>query len=161
MVPEGLSRFYVRSGERTVGASWMTREDRGTEIADYVRYLDLLLDRVIPTTPPAVAVNVLGFSQGTATACRWVAAGAVAPRRLVLWGGEIPPDLDWELARPRFHALDELLLVAGARDEYITQRVLDTHAGILKEHGVRHRIELFDGGHEVKEEVVREVLLGS
>src|SRR5919202_1046254 len=46
VAPEALSRFYVESGAGTrhadvpVGATWMTREDRLSEIADYVSYLD-------------------------------------------------------------------------------------------------------------------------
>src|SRR5881409_4124826 len=48
VAPEGLSRFYLteRTTERRVGASWMTREDRLAEIADYVRYLDAVYDDV-------------------------------------------------------------------------------------------------------------------
>src|SRR5712691_3738407 len=45
VAPEALSRFYVEdttvpARERKVGATWMTREDRLSEIDDYVRYLD-------------------------------------------------------------------------------------------------------------------------
>ena len=40
VAPEGLSRYYVDHAERKVGASWMTTEDRLTDIADYVAYLD-------------------------------------------------------------------------------------------------------------------------
>ncbi|MDX1494920.1 MAG: hypothetical protein R3253_12705, partial [Longimicrobiales bacterium] len=53
VAPEGLSRFYVRSGggrhgaESVVGASWMTREERLVEIADYVGYLDRLAEVVL------------------------------------------------------------------------------------------------------------------
>src|SRR2546423_15678273 len=46
VAPEGLSRFYLTEipSERRVGATWMTREDRVAEIADYVRYLDAVYD---------------------------------------------------------------------------------------------------------------------
>ncbi len=46
VAPEGLSRFYLSDNprERRVGATWMTREDRLNEIADYVRYLDTLCE---------------------------------------------------------------------------------------------------------------------
>ena len=60
VVPEALSRFYVdpspgRHGpEHRVGASWMTREDRDNEIADYVAYLDALAAEVAATAAPAV-----------------------------------------------------------------------------------------------------------
>src|SRR5712691_10353388 len=47
VAPEGLSRFYVDplSERRTqsvprIGASWMTKEARQSEIDDYIAYLD-------------------------------------------------------------------------------------------------------------------------
>src|SRR5437762_7802629 len=98
VAPEGLSRFYLTESatERRVGASWMTREDRLHEIDDYVRYLDALYSHV---APGAARVTALGFSQGTATVCRWAALGSVRIDRLVLWGGEVPPDLDLKRLR--------------------------------------------------------------
>jgi hypothetical protein len=47
VAPEALSRFYVEVPGKThadthVGASWMTREDRLSDIEDYVEYLDAL-----------------------------------------------------------------------------------------------------------------------
>src|SRR5919204_6031656 len=70
VAPEGLSRFYLTEDptERRVGASWMTREDRLHEIDDYVRYLDALYREIAPQHS---RVTALGFSQGTATVCRW------------------------------------------------------------------------------------------
>src|SRR5438034_9250029 len=82
VAPEGLSRFYLIESptERRVGASWMTREDRLHEIDDYVRYLDALYRTV---ASGQATVTVLGFSQGTATACRWTALGTSRIDRLI------------------------------------------------------------------------------
>src|SRR5437868_14633480 len=93
VAPEGLSRFYLTESptERRVGASWMTREDRLHEIDDYVRYLDAVhadLQR------PNARITALGFSQGSATVCRWAALGTARIDRVIVWGGEVPPDLD-------------------------------------------------------------------
>src|SRR5881296_4496989 len=82
VAPEALSRFYledtaVPASQRKVGATWMTREDRLREIDDYVRYLDALHAEVFARVERgAVTLHLLGFSQGTATACRWAARGA-------------------------------------------------------------------------------------
>jgi len=46
----------------------MTREDRLHEIDDYVHYLDALHTKIVPQ---GATVTALGFSQGTATVCRW------------------------------------------------------------------------------------------
>src|SRR5207244_11621240 len=63
VAPEGLSRFYLTESptERRVGATWMTREDRLAEIADYVRYLDAVYDDVLVRLDRArVTVHALG-----------------------------------------------------------------------------------------------------
>ena len=78
VAPEGLSRFYLSESpaERRVGASWMTREDRLAEIDDYVPYLDAVSADVFRSLDRArVTVHALGYSQGAATASRWVAMG--------------------------------------------------------------------------------------
>src|SRR5207247_10350488 len=67
VAPEGLSRFYLSESptERRVGASWMTREDRLAEIADYVQYLDAVYQEVFGLLDRSqVTVHALGFSQG-------------------------------------------------------------------------------------------------
>src|SRR6266550_3439645 len=102
VAPEGLNRFYVGSGEhrdQPVGATWMTREDRLNEIADYVKYLDAVYADVFGGKPTAARVRALGFSQGAATASRWVArarpastswcCGVVSCRRISI--SEPPP----------------------------------------------------------------------
>lgn len=159
VAPEALSRFYL--GEATgrhekVGASWMTREDRLTEIADYVRYLDALHGDVLRGRGNAGGVRVLGFSQGTATATRWLALGSARVDRLILYGGEVPPDLDLAAARERWDRT-EVTLVAGSHDSYITPKILARDEGRLRAHGIEYRVERFDGGHEVLPEVLRRI----
>src|SRR5207249_11468139 len=81
VAPEALARFYLGevtgpSANRKIGASWMTREDRLTEIDDYVRYLDALFQEVLRRLEPrAPRVTALGFSQGAATVSRWATLG--------------------------------------------------------------------------------------
>ncbi len=147
VAPEGLSRFYLDSSGGRVGASWMTREDRDVEIDDYVRYLDAVAEAVTTGFPPR-PLHLLGFSQGCATACRWVERGQVQPARLIVWGGEIPPDLDWSRARPRF-ARVPTVLVAGTEDRYVPPEALTQFGAQLALNGVRHAVVRFPGGHEI------------
>jgi predicted esterase len=149
VAPEGLSRFYLTESptERRVGASWMTREDRLHEIDDYVRYLD----GVYATLAPRQArVTALGFSQGTATVCRWVALGSSRVDRLILWGGEVPPDLDLE----RLHAA-RLTLVFGTRDQFFTPKIIAATESRLREHKIAYELVPFEGGHEIDEATLR------
>ncbi len=155
---EGLSRFYLESDARDkVGASWMTREDRLAEIDDYVHYLDVVFAEVTRERPPAGGIHVLGFSQGTATASRWLAQGRARADRLILWGGEVPPDLDLARARERWERTT-LLFVAGSTDQFITAKVLARDEQRLKDHGIAYRVERFEGGHEVVPEVLQRIV---
>ncbi len=98
VAPEALNHYYLDGGFRgassRVGATWMTTEDRDAEIADYVAYLDALHDEIFRLVPRTLCrLTVLGFSQGVATAARWVAAGKANPDRVVLWAGSLPTEL--------------------------------------------------------------------
>lgn len=153
VAPEALSRFYVRSEagrhgpESTVGATWMTREDRETEIRDYVRYLDILAEEVVPR---GAKVTVLGFSQGVATACRWATQGSVRPDRLVLWGDFFPPDLDMAEAERRWRDVD-VVLVRGAADRTLGSERLARHeADRLARAGLSPRTVGYEGGHDIE-----------
>jgi predicted esterase len=159
VAPEALSHYYVDHRNRTVGASWMTREDRLAEIEDYVRYLDAVYADVLRVADRArVAVHVVGFSQGAATAARWVALGTARLDRVVLWGGEVPPDLPLERpeARERL-ARSGLTLVVGSRDEFITDKVVTRDTERLTAAGVPHRVIRYDGGHAIDERVLRQL----
>jgi len=157
VAPEALSRFYLEGDARDkVGASWMTREDRLTEIDDYVHYLDVVFSAVTHERRPPGGIHVLGFSQGTATACRWLVTGRARADRLVLWGGEVPPDLDLTRARERWDDT-QVLFVAGSRDRFITPKVLARDEQRLHDHGINYRVERFEGGHEIVEEVLKRI----
>jgi len=149
VAPEGLSRFYLTESptERRVGASWMTREDRLYEIDDYLRYLDAVYAKIVLRN---ARVTVLGFSQGTATACRRTALGSSRIDRLIVWGGEVPPDLD--LANPRAAERlrgSKLTLVFGSRDQFFTPKIVTATEARLREHKIPYELVPFEGGHEI------------
>jgi len=161
VAPEGLSRFYLSESptERRVGASWMTREDRLSEIDDYVQYLDAVYADVFGFLDRGpVTVHALGYSQGAATVSRWAAMGKARIDRLTLWGGEFPPDVDLTLepAAGRLRSA-RLSLVYGRADQFITPKVVDGIAGRLRQHGIPYREIPFDGGHELNEAVLKEL----
>lgn len=155
VAPEALNRFYLAgtdtpAADRPVGATWMTREDRENEIEDYVAYLDAVAAKVRnalrsqQTTPRVI---VLGFSQGAATAARWVARGSVRCAHLVLWGGLLPPDLAWPA--PNDKPSPALHLVIGSRDRFLTTERLADEEGRLREARVPHRVVRYEGGHGI------------
>lgn len=150
VVPEALNRFYLTTagdgshGDMRVGATWMTREDRDADIADYVEYLDAVRADAVAATLPLTA---LGFSQGVATVCRWAAAGARPVQRLVLWAGQIPPELDLAVLVDR--VVDPLLIVYGTRDQHLPWVQSDAARARLDSAGVTYEVRTFDGGHRL------------
>jgi predicted esterase len=155
VAPEGLSRAYFEeNGVRRVGASWMTREDRETEIEDYLRYLDRLAERIRLSVAGEPRVEVHGFSQGAATAARWVALGGIRADRLVLWGERVPPDLPLDRCGDRL-ARAGLTLVAGTRDRQVSEADLEQERVRLAGHGIEPVILRFEGGHRVDAGVLR------
>jgi predicted esterase len=156
IAPEALSRYYVtppkggpNPANAPIGASWMTSEDREHEIEDYVRYLDALYDEVFSKVPrEKVRLWVLGFSQGTATAARWVARGKVDPDRVVLWSGMLPPELNAESAASLARRAP-LTVVFGRNDEFASPELIAAQEVRVKELRVPHETIRFEGGHEI------------
>ena len=154
---EALSRFYLNGTGGRVGASWMTHADRLAEIDDQVTYLTYLLDQLLASCPADTRVTVLAFSQGTATASRWLAhyAGRWRPQQLVLWAGDFPTDINATAARQLLDGLP-VALVSGDQDEYVSPAQLHSQADILHQHGARVTTLSFAGGHTLHHDLLRQ-----
>ena len=171
VAPEGLSRFYIDDGggehgpESRVGATWMTRADREHEIGDYVEYLDRLAVAVLdpdgrgPEAADAVSIDggdrrlvVLGYSQGAATASRWVTYGRIRPSELVLWAGGLAADLDINQAEAALRGV-EVRMLTGAADAWARERTTESRRR-LERVGVAAEVIEFPGGHVLSADVL-------
>jgi predicted esterase len=160
VAPEALNRYYtlglsVPSAERPVGATWMTREFRDAEMRDYVRYLDILHADLTAKHRPRRTV-VVGFSQGGATASRWVVQGSARLHTLVLWGATLPPDLDLAVARERLSAA-RLKVVIGRTDQYISADAVSRERERLAAAAIPFDLIEYDAGHSIKRGVLKEL----
>ena len=161
VAPEALNRFYLDSiperrnqSEPRVGATWMTREDRLAEIADQVTYLDRVLTKVKQHLAGAAPrVVVFGFSQGTATVCRWLAASDVRADQLVLWAGLIPPELDIAAWVERLGNVP-VTIVAGDADEFATTIIIAAETERLSAAGAAFSLRRFTGGHVIDQDAL-------
>ena len=158
IAPEALNRYYfesapgVHGADARVAATWMTRDHREAEIADYVRYLDALAARVLDANPRA-RLTAFGFSQGAQTVSRWAALGSTRLHRLVLWGAF--PAHDVQLTPETFHGA-RVLIATGDEDAYMVKQLAGEEArlsGVLPCEHFRYR-----GGHTVTEEALRELI---
>ena len=152
--------MYLNNEYKRIGASWLTREDRDHEITDFIGYLNALYDSV-----PAdldlnkIHVTVLGFSQGAATACRWVNAGHVRVDRLILWAGYFPQGIS-EMIRSEVLTGMETHYVYGNQDEYIREiSDIDGYLNRLNTDIPNLTITAFDGGHRVEPAVLKKLVL--
>ena len=149
IAPDGLSRFYFVSKEgRNPGSCWMTREDRLTEIADYANYLQTIYDLFVPQLNENVQINFFGFSQGTATVCRWMMAKFPRFDNLILWGGFVPEDIDY-LPHLDYVNSKNPHFIYGDEDQFLTEERMKWYAGIIEAQKINLRRTVFKGKHVV------------
>ncbi len=154
VAPEALSRFYLETTleglhGQVVGATWLTREDREADLGDHLRYLDQLVHHLMDgfgTWRPRL--SLLGFSQGSVMAARWMARGTIHPERLVLWGTPLPRDVPPDELAPRLGATP-VIFIAGDRDPYAPAESIEASAETLREVGATVRVLRFAGGHAI------------
>ncbi|MEM1325461.1 MAG: phospholipase [Bacteroidota bacterium] len=156
VAPEGLSRFYWKGVTGDVAASWMTKENRLSEIEDYSNYLQQVYEHYRAQLPEEVRIQLFGFSQGCATQCRWLMAKEPHFHDLILWAGLFPEDIDY---RPQQVYLKDkkLYFVYGAQDEYLQPKFLKMHEDLLTSNELQVHTEIFEGNHEVDRAVLADV----
>lgn len=157
VVPEGLNRFYLSGTHGRVGATWMTKEDRLTDIEDYCRYLEQLKETV-ETDLQIEQRLLLGFSQGTATACRWLVHSSAKFNGLINWAGAFPPDLDYRKAYADLQDIP-VYMVKGSEDEFISDEKLKEHLAFLDQQKIKYSYRNFEGKHTVDPKVLKEILM--
>ena len=99
ILPEALSRYPLAPGGTSAetsetAATWFAPESLLPDLADLTAYLDALAEQVLAQCPAGVPVTVLGYGQGAAAACRWLAGGRIDYERLVLYASVFPPEID-------------------------------------------------------------------
>jgi predicted esterase len=156
IAPEGLSRFYLTGNGGRVGASWMTSHDRLHEINDHVNFLNQVAKSVLAECSAHVRITVLGFSQGTATVCRWLTRAHFRPTHLILWAGSFPEDIDPVLAEYLLHDL-ALTVVVGTADEYVSLPLQTEYLERLTGLGAKPKLVTFAGKHELNRSVLEAI----
>lgn len=145
---EGLSRFYRDGFDGPVAASWMTREDRLDEIADYSKFIQGVFEEYTKELPNEVKVVLFGFSQGASTVYRWVTSKFPYFHHLINWAGWIPEDIHYDDCRDYLMA-KKSYFVYGLEDKFLPQERVNSLHNFVQENDLNVEFLHFDGKHEV------------
>jgi predicted esterase len=156
VAPEALNRFYWKFQTNEVGASWMTKNDRLDEIEDYSNFLTTVFEQFTAQLPQDVKIILFGFSQGCATQLRWILRGCPKFDNLILWGGTLPEDLDYQPFENYF-SNKKLHFIVGNTDEFINQKAIDWHLDFAKLQKLNMDYTLFEGKHEVLTDILEDL----
>ena len=151
VAPEGLHRFYLKGSSGRVGASWMTKEERDSDIKDYVDYLDQVWNEINLKYTFDKRI-LLGFSQGGATASRWHSYGSYSANEFILWAAVFPNDMDNNTLLNYNKSVN--YFVVGKQDEYYSNNKIDAHFQSLKTKNINFNLIKFEGNHNIDSETL-------
>ena len=158
LAPEALNRFYIDTNYGRVGASWMTKDERQDDIKENIKYLNSLMDQVIKEIGHnRFKINVLGFSQGGATACRWLFKSGLKFENLIMWAGDIPKDTLTEENRLKWSNMNTHL-VMGKKDELINEEMKAKFLKLVTDYKLDYKLTLYDGDHRIYPDVLMELI---
>lgn len=158
LAPEALNRFYIDTNYGRVGASWMTKDERQDDIKENIKYLNTLMDQIIKEIGHnRFKINVLGFSQGGATACRWLFKSGLKFENLIMWAGDIPKDTLTEENRLKWSNMNTHL-VMGKKDELINEEMKAKFLKLVTDYKLDYKLTLYDGDHRIYPDVLMELI---
>jgi len=153
VAPEALSKFYLNGVgiDGRMGASWMTKDNRDSEIEDYINYLDQLYVAIIEENGTVnVKINIVGFSQGGATASRWIANKKSKCDNFILWASNFPEDLSLNLLSDN----NKAFALFGDNDKYINEKQINAYEHFLNASTIEYQLIRFKGKHDIPAEVL-------
>jgi predicted esterase len=151
VAPEALNKFYLKVGKPEVGATWMTREDREYEMADYINYLNTLYDSFMLNDCKAKII-VLGFSQGVATVSRWAYRNERKIDTLIFYAGEPGNELQNKESIECFDQTKNYFIY-GTEDQFINELNIAKYKNMLS----NFEFISFEGKHEINAGVLSQI----
>ncbi len=161
VAPEATSRFYLDNEFKRIGASWMTRELRQSEIDDNNDYLNTLYESLLKDHDlSTISINILGFSQGCAAVCRWFGAGKIKCDRLLLWAGFFSNGIR-EVIEPEKLKDVKTYYVYGDKDEFLVAfpEISEKFRASMIE-DINPEVICFEGKHTVDEPTLKAIIAG-
>ena len=142
--------FYINGFNGRVGANWMTKENREEAIDTQQRILDAVAGFV---SEKYQSISLCGFSQGAATASRWVMWEVINFEKVMLYGGEIAPE---SYNYFKHHLPKNIKYVVGKDDEFYSEEKVVAYQKKLDSVGVLLKLQSVVGKHSVDKQVVKD-----
>lgn len=153
VAPEGLNKFYAKGFGGKPAATWMTSEMREEEILDYINFFNVLCE-TLGVHKHGAKIVLLGFSQGVATASRWLHQTSIPIDRFIIYSGEIALELQSPVSPSLLST--PLIYITGTQDKLISAEKLDSVKKWMAQ--LNATLIEFDGGHEIKEDVLAKLV---
>ena len=157
IAPQGLSKFYVDEDYNNVGASWLTKEDRGSDLLNQQKYLIKLMDELkLKIDFSKIKVNLFGFSQGVSALTRLLMNYNMKVNNVIIWAGWVPDEF-FNINKDVLKDTN-LFFVVGNKDKYYNNPIIK---GYLKKFKniLNKEIDyfVFNGGHIVDRKVLKKI----
>jgi len=147
VAPEALNKFYLRGFTGKIGSTWMTKEDRANEIDSYTHMIEQIFQIIKEDINlQNVKINILGFSQGSHTAVRWLNKYHHKINNLFLWGTSIPHDCDY---KNKYWLNIQPKIIVGNNDRFLTKIIIEKEEKYLESQNIIYTIYNFNGKHEI------------
>jgi predicted esterase len=157
LTPEGTHRFYLNGTSGRVGASWMTKEWREQDILENNQNLEtwLMSLKEEGLIRENQKIHILGFSQGGATAARFVQCTQLKIDTMTLWASVFPEDVVADLSSQKFQRMQKNF-VLGTNDPYYSPEKQQEIIQFYRD--LQFQIFTFEGGHVIEDEVLGQVI---
>jgi predicted esterase len=137
-----------------VVATWMTKQDRLTEIDDFSIYLSDLYEKYTNQIPKGCKRIIFGFSQGGTSAFRWMYKNKVSYDKILAYSSWIPEDLDFSKSQTPIHE-KKIIYTIGKQDQFTSEEKRALLKEIIRRNGLHVDFEYYDGMHRVEKKQLK------
>ena len=157
IAPQGLSKFYVDEDFKNVGASWLTKEDKESDLLNQQKYLIKLMDELKSKIDfSKIKINLFGFSQGVSVFTRLLINYNMKIDNIIIWAGWVPDEF-FNINKDVLKDTN-LFFVVGNKDKYYNNPIMKGYIEKFKK-TLNKEIDyfVFDGGHIVDRKVLKKI----
>jgi len=157
IAPQGLSKFYVDEDFKNVGASWLTKEDKESDLLNQQKYLIKLMDELKSKIDfSKIKINLFGFSQGVSAFTRLLINYNMKIDNIIIWAGWVPDEF-FNINKDVLKDTN-LFFVIGNKDKYYNNPIIKGYIEKFKK-TLNKEIDyfVFDGGHIVDRKVLKKI----